>query len=112
MICYWTFKKKDEKCLILDWTDKLEEALSKIRSEIKTINGRKELFYKKYYAKNGTSADDNLPLNKTLNLPTSTIIIRYVLQENEKLYPQICLGQCLYELKNCCNMIKLMFQKN
>ena len=37
--CYGTFKKNDEKCLILDSKDKYEEVWSRIRSEIKTING-------------------------------------------------------------------------
>ena len=32
-------KKNDEKCLILDSKDKYEEVWSRIRSEIKTING-------------------------------------------------------------------------
>ena len=40
-------EKNDEKYLILDSTDKYEEVLSGIRSEIKTLNGEKELFYKK-----------------------------------------------------------------
>ena len=41
------FKEKhDEKYLILDLTDKYEDVLSVIRPEIKTLNGRKELFYK------------------------------------------------------------------
>ena len=40
-------EKKDKKYLILDLTDKYEEVLSGIRSEIKTLNGGKELFYKK-----------------------------------------------------------------
>ena len=39
--------KNDEKYLILDSTDKYEEVLSGNRSEIKTLNGGKELFYKK-----------------------------------------------------------------
>ena len=39
------FKEKDgEKYLILDLTDKYEEVWSGIRSEIKTLNGGKELF--------------------------------------------------------------------
>ena len=38
-------KKKNEKYLILDSTDKYEEIWSEIRSEIRTINGGKELFY-------------------------------------------------------------------
>ena len=72
--------------------------MSGIRSEIKTINGGKDLFYKKKYAKIGINTDDDLPLNKPLKFPTLTIIIRCVLQEGEKLYPQICLDECLYEL--------------
>ena len=51
-------------------TDKYEEVLSEIRSEIKTLNGGKELFYKKNYARIGINTDDNLPLNKPLKFPT------------------------------------------
>ena len=91
-------EKNDEKYLILDSTDKYEEVLSGIRSEIKTLNGGKELFYKKNYAKIGINTDDNLPLIKPLKFPTLTIIIRCLLQEGEKLYPQIYLDECLYEL--------------
>ena len=42
--------KNDEKCLILDLTDKYEEVWSGIRSEIK-INGGKEFFIKKIVLK-------------------------------------------------------------
>ena len=42
------FKEKySEKYLILALTEKYEEVFSGIRSEIKTINGGKELFYKR-----------------------------------------------------------------
>ena len=91
-------EKNDEKYLILDSTDKYEEVLSGIRSEIKTLNGGKELFYEKNYARIGINTDDDLPLNKPLKFPTLTIIIRCVTQEGEKLYPQIYLDECLYEL--------------
>ena len=57
-------EKNNEKYLILDSTDKHEEVLSRIRSEIKTLNGGKELFYKKNYARIGIKTDDDLPLNK------------------------------------------------
>ena len=40
-------EKNDKKYLILDSTDKYEEVLPGIRSEIKTLNCGKELFYKK-----------------------------------------------------------------
>ena len=42
------FKEKNgKKYLILDSTEKYEEAFSEIISEIKIINGEKELFYEK-----------------------------------------------------------------
>ena len=72
--------------------------MSGIRSEIKTLNGGKELFYKTNYARIGINTDDNLSLNKPLKFPTLTIIVRCVLQEGEKLYPQIYLDECLCEL--------------
>ena len=52
-------KKSDKKYLILDLTDKYEEVWSGIRSEIKTLNGGKELFYKKNYAKIGINTNDD-----------------------------------------------------
>ena len=91
-------EKNGEKYLILDSTDKYKEVFSRIKSEIKTINGGKELFYEKNYARIGVNTDDDLPLNKQLKFPTLTIIIRCVFQEGEKLYPQIYLDECLYEL--------------
>ena len=85
--------------MIIDLTKKYQEVLSEIRPEIKTINGGKELFYeKKFYARIGVNTDDYLLLNKLLKFPTLTIIIRYVFQEGKKLYPQIYLDECLYEL--------------
>ena len=91
-------EKNDEKYLILDSTDKYEEVFSWIKKEIETINGRKELIYEKNYAKIGVNTDDEVPLNKPLKFPTLTIITRCVFQEGEKLYLQIYLDECLYEL--------------
>ena len=74
------FKEKhDKKYLILDLTDKYEEVLSVIRSEIKTLNGRKELFYKKYYLSFEINTNKTLPLNEPRKFPTLTVIIGCVL---------------------------------
>ena len=59
-------------------TEKYNEVFSGIISEIKTINGGKELFYGKNYSKIGINISDDLPLNKQLNFPKLTIIIRLV----------------------------------
>ena len=65
------FKEKcSEKYLILDSTEKYEEVFSGILSEVKTINGGKELFYEKYYARIGVNIDDNVPLSKKLKFPS------------------------------------------
>ena len=42
--------------------------------------------------------DDNLPLNEILELHMLTVIVRSVFQEDGKYYPQVSLGECLYEL--------------
>ena len=70
-------------------TEEYKEVWLGIKSEIKKLNGGKELFYEKNYARIGINADDNLPLNKQLKFPTLVIIIRCIFQKGEKLYPQI-----------------------
>ena len=42
--------------------------------------------------------DDNLPLNKLLNLHNLKIVFRSVFPEDNKYYPQFFLDKCLYEL--------------
>ena len=74
-----------EKYLIIDSIEKHEEVWSGIKSETKKLNGGKELFYVKNYARIVINTDDNLPLNKQLKFPTMTIIIRCALQKGEKL---------------------------
>ena len=44
------------------------------------------------------NSDDDLPLNKVLKLHNMTIVIRSVFQENNKYYPEVFLGEYLYEL--------------
>ena len=41
---------------------------------------------------------DNLPLNKQLKFPTLTKTIRCVFEKSGKLYPQIYLDECLYDI--------------
>ena len=98
-----------KKYLIIDSAKRYEEVFPGIKSEIKTLNGRKELFYEKKYARIGVNTDHDLPLNKSLKFPTLTVIIGCFFQEGEKLYQQIYLDECLYALQKCCNTIQLIF---
>ena len=93
------FKEKNcEKYLIINSTEKYEEVFSEIRSEIETLHSGKEQYYEIDYAKIGANSNDDLPLNTALKFPKLTIIIRCILQKDKKLYPQIYLSKCLYEL--------------
>ena len=93
------FKEKNGgKHLILDSTEKYEEVFSGIKSEIETTNSGEKLFYRNHYPRIGVNTDDSLPLNKQLKFPTLAIIIRCVFQNGKKLYPQVYLDECLYEL--------------
>ena len=91
-------EKCDRKYLFLDWTEKYEEIFSEIKSEIKTINEGKELFYEKDYARIAVNTDDDVALNKPLKFPTLTkFIIRCLFQIGEELDPLIHLDECLYD---------------
>ena len=91
-------EKNGEKYLIISVTEKYDEVFSGIRSGIEAINGGKEQFYGKNYAEIYVNIADNIPLNKQLKFPALTIIIRCVFEESGRLYPQVYLDECLYEL--------------
>ena len=44
------------------------------------------------------NSNDDLPLNKQLKFHNITITIRFVFEEDDKLYPQVFLDDSLYEL--------------
>ena len=44
------------------------------------------------------NSDDDIPLDKQLNFPTITVIIKNILEKDGKYYPQSFLDECLYEV--------------
>ena len=58
----------------------------------------KEIKYGQDLLRIKVDTDDKFPLSKFGNFSTRTIMIRSVFEENGKYYPQIFLGECLYEL--------------
>ena len=56
-------------------------------------------------------SDDNLPLNKTIEIHIVTVVIRAAFHENNKHYSQVFLDECLYKMKKCYIMIELTFLK-
>ena len=61
------------------------------------LNGRPGEYEKKF-KKIKFNSDDNLPLNKILELHMLTAIVRSVFDEDGKHYPQVFLDECLCEL--------------
>ena len=88
-------EKGVNKYLVFNSTDENKELLKKyndvfngIRNKIKKISGD-ECDYEKDYMKIKFNSDDNLPLNKPLKFHLMTITMRFVFEEDDKLYPQV-----------------------
>ena len=78
---------------------KCEELWSKIRDLIRSITKSSDDYDEKYM-KIKFNSDDELPLNKTIEIHNTTIVVRAVFHENSKYYPQVFLDACLYEYEN------------
>ena len=91
---YSVFDSMDENKELLK---KYNDVFNGIRDKIKEINSN-ECDYEKDYMKIKFNSDDDLPLNKSLKFRLMTITIRYVFEEDGKLYPQVSLDDNLYEL--------------
>ena len=60
------------------------------------------------------TSDDELPLNKMIEIPSMIIVVRAVFQENNKHYAQAFLDECLRKLKiiqKCYILIELTILK-
>ena len=80
-------KEKSKKC---------EKLWSEIRELIRPTT-KKSDDYDKKYMKIKFNSDDEFPLNKTIEIPTKTMIAKAIFFENNKYYPQVFLDECLYK---------------
>ena len=103
-VCGQIKENNGNKYLVFDSSDENEEVLKKqkelcngIKNKIENINDG-ECKYGKDFTKIKFDTDDDLPLNKLLNLHMLTIIVRSVFEDEGKFYPQVYLDECLYEL--------------
>ena len=65
-----------------------EELWIKIRDIIRSITKGLD-YYDEKYVKIKLHSDDNLPLNKSIEIPLVTTVVRAVFHENNKYYPQV-----------------------
>ena len=77
---------------------KYNELWDGIKNETETINGSKIGVYRKDFIKLKIDSDDDLPLNKPLNLHMLTIIVRSDFEDEGKFYLQVYLDECLCAL--------------
>ena len=98
-------EKQGSKYLNISLTFNKNEVLVKfaevwrgIEDQIKNINNGSVGEYAEDHMKIKFDSDDNLPLNKILKFRVLTIIIRNIFEKDGKYYPQIFLGDCLYEI--------------
>ena len=76
---------------------KYEELWSKIRGLIRSITKKSDNFDEKYL-KIKFDSDDDLPLNKTIEIRSMIIVVRAVFHENNKYYARVFLDECLHKL--------------
>ena len=70
---------------------------SRIRYLIRSITKNSDDYDEKYL-KIKFGSDDILPLNKTIEIPIVTIVVRAVFYENNKCYPPVFLDEYLYKI--------------
>ena len=75
---------------------KNEEVRSKIRDLIRSITKNSDDYDEKYM-KIKFNSDDELPLNKTIEIPSVIIVVSAYFHENKKYYPQVYLDDILYK---------------
>ena len=93
-----TEKVSKTKYLIFLFTDKNWEALQNytelwnaIKDQIETINSDNPIEYGRDFMKARFDSNDDLPLNKILNIPVCIIIVNSVFKGNNSYYPQVLL---------------------
>ena len=76
---------------------KYEELWIKIRNLIRSITKNLDDYDEKYM-KIKFNLDEELPLNKTIEIPSTVIVVRAIFLENNKYYPQVFLDEGFYKL--------------
>ena len=77
---------------------KYAEVPSGIKDRIRKTNNGLVEDYGKYYMRIKFDSDDNLPLNTMLKFRVLAIVIRSIFEKDGRYYPQIFLGDSLYEI--------------
>ena len=80
-------EKNGDKYLDIASADRNSEVWNGIKDCIERINNNKLEECERDYMKIKFNSNDHIPLNKQLNLPTITVIIRNIFEKDGKYYP-------------------------
>ena len=75
---------------------KYEELWIKIGDLVRSIIKNSD-DYDEEYMKIKFSSDDELPLNKTIEIPSMIMVVRAIFLENNRYYPQVFLDECYHK---------------
>ena len=75
--------------MTIEALENYSELWDKIKDQIETINGDNPIEYGKDFMKARFKSNDDLPLNKILNIPVCMITVKSVFQEDNNYYPQV-----------------------
>ena len=83
----------------VDTIQKYQEVFDRLKEIIKKINDYSQpIKYYENYMKIKFNADNNIPLNKIIYLPTHNCNHQKYHRKDNKYYPQVFLDDCLYQV--------------
>ena len=91
---YLAFASKGKNKKVLK---KYIQLWDEIKNPIETINGGKPVEYNFFFIKIMFELDDDLPLDKILDISSMIIVVGSVLQQDRMYCPHVCLHECVHE---------------
>ena len=74
-----------------------KELWDEVKEQIELITDDKVTKYSKDFMKIRFKVNNDLPLNKVINIPVCVVIVSSIFKEDGKYYPQVLLHDCFYE---------------
>ena len=81
------------------------ELWREIKEQIELISGEKVSKYSKDFMKIKFKTNDDLQLNKIMNIPICVITVSSIFKEDGEYHPQILLHDCFYEYEEDVNLL-------
>ena len=79
------------------------ELCDEIKEQIEFITSDKVTKYSKDFMKIRFKTNDDLPVNKIINIPVCVVIVSSIFKEDNEYHPQVLLHDCFYEYEKHVN---------